>query len=209
MRDTGKVAIARIVLRSRERLVAIRPRGESLLMTTMNFGDEIQSAAGAARARRSRKRPPRRAASSQRRPAPGRVDRRVLRHHQVPRHLPRGPAGPDRPQGRRRGDRRRAPRPPRAHRHARPDGRPRGQPGGGAPAPGCALAAEKNGAAKARCGEEGAAKKKPPAEKPAGKKPPAKKASAAKAGRRLLKADRWDRFPSAQADRQDRSSEPL
>ncbi len=43
MRDTGKVAIARIVLRSRERLVAIRPRGDSLLMTTMNFGDEIQS----------------------------------------------------------------------------------------------------------------------------------------------------------------------
>jgi DNA end-binding protein Ku len=44
MRDTGKVAIARIVLRSRERLVAIRPRGEALLMTTMSFGDEIQSA---------------------------------------------------------------------------------------------------------------------------------------------------------------------
>ncbi len=43
MRDTGKVAIARVVLRSRERLVAIRPRGESLLMTTMNFADEIQS----------------------------------------------------------------------------------------------------------------------------------------------------------------------
>jgi DNA end-binding protein Ku len=45
MRDTSKVAIARIVLRSRERLVAIRPRGTALLMTTMNFGDEIQSAA--------------------------------------------------------------------------------------------------------------------------------------------------------------------
>jgi len=43
MRDTGKVAIARVVLRSRERLVAIRPRGESLLMTTMNFADEIVS----------------------------------------------------------------------------------------------------------------------------------------------------------------------
>jgi DNA end-binding protein Ku len=43
MRDTGKVAIARIVLRSRERLVAIRPRDEALLMTTMNFGDEIRS----------------------------------------------------------------------------------------------------------------------------------------------------------------------
>jgi DNA end-binding protein Ku len=42
MRDTGKVAIARIVLRSRERLVAIRPRGDALLMTTMNFADEVQ-----------------------------------------------------------------------------------------------------------------------------------------------------------------------
>jgi DNA end-binding protein Ku len=43
MRHTSKVAIARIVLRSRERLVAIRPRDAALLMTTMNFGDEIQS----------------------------------------------------------------------------------------------------------------------------------------------------------------------
>jgi DNA end-binding protein Ku len=43
MRDTGKVAVARVVLRSRERLVAIRPRGEALLMTTMNFSDEIVS----------------------------------------------------------------------------------------------------------------------------------------------------------------------
>jgi DNA end-binding protein Ku len=43
MRDTGKVAVARVVLRSRERLVAIRPRGDALLMTTMNFADEIQS----------------------------------------------------------------------------------------------------------------------------------------------------------------------
>jgi DNA end-binding protein Ku len=45
MRDTSKVAIARIVLRSRERLVAIRPHGRSMLMTTMNFGDEIQPTA--------------------------------------------------------------------------------------------------------------------------------------------------------------------
>jgi DNA end-binding protein Ku len=42
MRETGKVAIARVVLRSRERLVAIRPRADVLLMTTMNFGDEVQ-----------------------------------------------------------------------------------------------------------------------------------------------------------------------
>jgi len=41
MQDTGKVAIARVVLRSRERLVAIRPCGDALLMTTMNFGDEV------------------------------------------------------------------------------------------------------------------------------------------------------------------------
>ena len=42
MRETGKVAIGRIVLRSREQLVAIRPREDALMMITMNFGDEIQ-----------------------------------------------------------------------------------------------------------------------------------------------------------------------
>ncbi len=42
MRETGKVAIGRIVLRSREQLVAIRPRADALMMITMNFGDEIQ-----------------------------------------------------------------------------------------------------------------------------------------------------------------------
>lgn len=41
MRDTGKVAIGRIVMRSKERLVAIRPREDALLMLTMSFGDEI------------------------------------------------------------------------------------------------------------------------------------------------------------------------
>jgi DNA end-binding protein Ku len=43
MRKTAKVAIARVVLRSRERLVAIRVRQGALLMTAMNFSDEIQS----------------------------------------------------------------------------------------------------------------------------------------------------------------------
>jgi DNA end-binding protein Ku len=42
MRATGRVAIARVVLRSRERLVAIRPRADVLVMATMNFDDEIQ-----------------------------------------------------------------------------------------------------------------------------------------------------------------------
>jgi DNA end-binding protein Ku len=42
MRETGKVAIARVVLRSRERLVAIRAFEEALLMTTMIFADELR-----------------------------------------------------------------------------------------------------------------------------------------------------------------------
>jgi len=41
MRETGKVAIAHVVLRSRERLVAVQPHGEVLMMTTMNYADEI------------------------------------------------------------------------------------------------------------------------------------------------------------------------
>lgn len=46
MRDTGKVAIGRIVMRSKERLVAIRPREDALLMLTMNFGEEINETSG-------------------------------------------------------------------------------------------------------------------------------------------------------------------
>ncbi len=41
MRATGKVALARVVLRSRERLVAVHPRDDVLLMSTMNYADEI------------------------------------------------------------------------------------------------------------------------------------------------------------------------
>jgi DNA end-binding protein Ku len=41
MRDTDKVAVGRVVLRSRQQLVAIHPRGDTLVMTTMNFGDEV------------------------------------------------------------------------------------------------------------------------------------------------------------------------
>jgi len=43
MRDTGKVAIARVVLRSRERLVAVHPREDVLMMTTLSYADEINS----------------------------------------------------------------------------------------------------------------------------------------------------------------------
>src|SRR6516162_8730583 len=41
MRDTGKVAIARVVIRSKEQLVAIRPIGDALGMATMIFADEV------------------------------------------------------------------------------------------------------------------------------------------------------------------------
>jgi len=41
MRESGKVAIARIVLRTKEQLVAIRPAGEVLMMETMVFADEV------------------------------------------------------------------------------------------------------------------------------------------------------------------------
>jgi DNA end-binding protein Ku len=41
MEEAGKVAIARVVLRSKEQLVAIRPAGELLMMETMIFHDEV------------------------------------------------------------------------------------------------------------------------------------------------------------------------
>jgi DNA end-binding protein Ku len=41
MAETGKVAVARVVLRSRERLVAVHPREEVLMMTTLHYADEL------------------------------------------------------------------------------------------------------------------------------------------------------------------------
>ena len=41
MRETGKVAIARVVIRSKESLVAIRPVGDVLELSTMLFADEV------------------------------------------------------------------------------------------------------------------------------------------------------------------------
>src|SRR5918997_2348724 len=43
MEDAGKVAIARVVIRSKESLVAIRPRDGVLAMETMLFADEVIS----------------------------------------------------------------------------------------------------------------------------------------------------------------------
>jgi DNA end-binding protein Ku len=41
MRESGRVAVARVVIRSKEQLVAIRPVGELLAMETMLFSDEV------------------------------------------------------------------------------------------------------------------------------------------------------------------------
>jgi DNA end-binding protein Ku len=41
MRESGKVAIARVVIRSKEHLTAIRPTGDVLTMATMLFSDEV------------------------------------------------------------------------------------------------------------------------------------------------------------------------
>lgn len=46
MRDAGKVAIGRMVMRSKERLVSVRPRENALLMVTMSYGDEVNPIAG-------------------------------------------------------------------------------------------------------------------------------------------------------------------
>ncbi len=43
MKDAGKVGIARVVIRSKEQLVAIRPRDSVLVMETLLFGDEVVS----------------------------------------------------------------------------------------------------------------------------------------------------------------------
>jgi DNA end-binding protein Ku len=41
MKESGKVAIARVVLRNKEHLVALRPADGALMMETMNFHDEV------------------------------------------------------------------------------------------------------------------------------------------------------------------------
>jgi len=41
MRESGKVAVGRFVLRSKQQLCALRPVGDALALTTMLFGDEV------------------------------------------------------------------------------------------------------------------------------------------------------------------------
>ncbi|TWH51570.1 Ku protein [Sporomusa sp. KB1] len=45
MQNTGKIAIARVVMRNKEYLTAIRPTGKALALSTMHFADEVIAAA--------------------------------------------------------------------------------------------------------------------------------------------------------------------
>ena len=45
MAESGKVAIGRLVMHSRERIVAIEPRGKGLLLTTLRSRDEVRDEA--------------------------------------------------------------------------------------------------------------------------------------------------------------------
>jgi DNA end-binding protein Ku len=46
MNDTDKVAIGRMVMRSKQRLVAVCPRAQALLMWTMSYADELNPTEG-------------------------------------------------------------------------------------------------------------------------------------------------------------------
>jgi DNA end-binding protein Ku len=44
MNDSGRVGIGRVVLRTKQYLCAVRPLGDALVLTTMNFADEVSPA---------------------------------------------------------------------------------------------------------------------------------------------------------------------
>ena len=132
MRETGRVAIARVVIRSKEALVALRPMDDHVLgMSTMLFPDEIVDPDSIDEIAAT---------------ADVDVTKRELdiakqlveslagpfELRQVPRHLPPGGPRPHRAQGGRRGDRRAAGRRRGGGAGARPDGRAQGEPRRGA-----------------------------------------------------------------------------
>ncbi len=100
MRDTDKVAIGRVVLRSRQQLVAIHPRDDVLVMTTMNFGDEVVPTSELHELHEDKVELSDNELED--RPPAGRLDRPAVRPRQLSRYLPRGASRPDRSQGQRR-----------------------------------------------------------------------------------------------------------
>ena len=132
MRETDRVAIARVVIRSKEALVALRPMDDHVL------GDVDDALPRRDRRPRQHRRDLRHGrrrgdqARARHRQAARRVARRALRLLQVPRHLPPGRPRPHRAQGGRRGDRRAAGDRRGGGAGARPDGGAQGEPRRGA-----------------------------------------------------------------------------
>ena len=121
LEDTDRVGIARVVIRSKEALVAIRAHENVLTMETMLFGDEVVRAVRARRAARPQGREGGQEGGGHG-AAADRVAVHRVRPRRLPRHLPRPRAGDDRGQVRGPGDR--GARGARgARRGARPDGR--------------------------------------------------------------------------------------
>ena len=127
MRETGKVAIARVVIRSKEQLVAVRPMGDALGMATMLFADEVLSpdrldeVAEAAEVKTTKR---------EFDIAKQLVDSLAgdFEPDSFPRHLPRAGARADRAQGAGQGDRRAAGARRGGGAGARPDERAEGEP---------------------------------------------------------------------------------
>ena len=129
MRETGKVAIAKVVIRQKEHLVAIRPMDGDVLG---DGDDDLRRRGRRPRGASTSSPPPTRSRSTT---ASSTIAKQLveslvgrLRARQVPRHLPRGGARPHRAQGRGRGDRRPAGTRGGRGAGARPHGRAEGQP---------------------------------------------------------------------------------
>ncbi len=142
MRETGKVGIARVVIRSKEALVALRPIGDALGMATMIFADEVL--------------PPERLDEIKEAEEVKTTKRELdiakqlveslaadFKPEQLQRRLPRAGARDDRAQGPGQGDRGAARARGGRRAGARPDGRAEGEPRGGAGARGSDGAAAK------------------------------------------------------------------
>ena len=127
MEGSGKVAIARFVFRNKEHLAAIRPGDGVLTLTTMRFADEVVPPAELEDVLPAEKP---KVAKREVEMAEQLIDSltRSFDPERLPRRVPRGAAGDDRTQGRRRGGRRRARgRGARGDQGAGPDGRAGGE----------------------------------------------------------------------------------
>jgi Ku protein len=185
MRESGRVGIAKVVIRSKQQLVALRPIGDVLAMSTMVFHDEVVPADSLDEVpgRRGRRGQPPRARDGQ---AARGVPHGAVGAREVPRHLPRGGPRPHRAQGGRRGDRDPAhargalagPRP-----HERAQGVPRRGAQDGRGSSGAARADEDGDGEVGRRERQRQRRRqarKAPAKKPAARKAPAKKPAAKK-----------------------------